>query len=98
RLFMNKQATERQSVNVGRISVVAVGLIAAVIARNPNSQVLTMVSHAWAGFGAAFGPLVILALTWRRMSGTGAVAGLVAGAVTVIVWIALGWNKSFLGA
>ncbi|MCC2596122.1 sodium/proline symporter PutP [Pusillimonas sp. MFBS29] len=97
RLFFNKNATERQSVNVGRISVVAVGLIAAVIARNPDSQVLTLVSHAWAGFGAAFGPLVILALTWRRMSGAGAVAGLISGAVTVMVWIALGWNSSFLG-
>ncbi|NYT57948.1 sodium/proline symporter PutP [Alcaligenaceae bacterium] len=97
RLFLNKDATERQSVNVGRISVVAVGVVAAVIARNPDSQVLTLVSHAWAGFGAAFGPLVILALTWRRMSGAGAVAGLVAGAATVMIWIAMGWNASFLG-
>src|SRR5690606_3303892 len=88
---------EKQSVNVGRISVVAVGLVAAFIARNPESQVLTLVSHAWAGFGAAFGPLVILALTWRRMSGAGAVAGLVAGAATVMLWIGMGWNASFLG-
>jgi len=96
-LFMNKEATEKQSVNVGRISVVAVGIVAAIIARNPDSEVLTLVSHAWAGFGAAFGPLVILALTWRRMSGAGAVAGLLAGAVTVIIWIGMGWNNSFLG-
>lgn len=97
RLFMNKEATEKQSVNVGRICVVLVGLVAAVIARDPESQVLALVSHAWAGFGAAFGPLVILALTWRRMSGAGAVAGLVAGAVTVMIWIAMGWNAEFLG-
>lgn len=97
RLFLNKNATEKESVMVGRISVLAVGIIAAFIASNPNSGVLGLVSHAWAGFGAAFGPLIILSLMWPRMSGTGAVAGLVAGAVTVIVWIALGWDASFLG-
>lgn len=97
RLFLHKQASERESVAIGRISVLLVGLVAAFIARDPDSQVLGLVSHAWAGFGAAFGPLIILSLTWSRMSGTGAVAGLVAGAVTVIVWIALGWDDSFLG-
>src|SRR5690606_2255683 len=97
RLFFNKQATEKQSVNVGRISVIAVGIVAAIIARNPDSQVLALVSHAWAGFGAAFGPLVILSLTWRKMSGAGAVAGLVTGAGTVMIWIAMGWNAEFLG-
>lgn len=97
RLFLHKEASERECVSVGRISVVVVGLIAAVIARNPDSQVLGLVSHAWAGFGAAFGPMILLSLTWRRMSGSGAVAGLIVGAVTVIVWIALGWNSEFLG-
>ncbi|MES1936589.1 sodium/proline symporter PutP [Salinisphaera hydrothermalis] len=97
RLFLHKEASERESVLIGRLSVLLVGIIAAFIARNPNSQVLGLVSHAWAGFGAAFGPLMILSLTWRRMSGTGAVAGLVAGAVTVIFWISMGWDSSFLG-
>ncbi len=97
RLFLNKEATEKQSVTVGRISVIAVGIVAAIIARNPDSEVLSLVSHAWAGFGAAFGPLVVLALTWRRMSGAGAVAGLVAGAVTVIIWTSLGWDAEFMG-
>ena len=97
RLFLRKEASDKESVLIGRLSVLLVGIVAAVIARNPNSQVLTLVGHAWAGFGAAFGPLMILSLTWRRMSGTGAVAGLVAGALTVIVWISLGWNSSFLG-
>ena len=73
------------------------GIVAAVIAGDPNSEVLALVSHAWAGFGAAFGPLMVLALTWRRMSGTGAVAGMIAGALTVIVWIWMGWNSNFLG-
>jgi SSS family solute:Na+ symporter len=97
RLFLNRQAGERESVMVGRISVLLVGIVAALIAGDPDSRVLGLVSNAWAGFGAAFGPLIILSLTWPRMSGSGAVAGLVVGAATVIVWIALGWNASFLG-
>lgn len=97
RLFLRKEATEGETVTVGRISVLLVGVVAAFIARDPNSQVLGLVSNAWAGFGAAFGPLIILSLTWSRMSGTGAVAGLVGGALTVIVWISLGLNSSFLG-
>lgn len=97
RLFLNKNASEGSCVTVGRISVVAVGVVAAIIAGNPNSSVLGLVSHAWAGFGAAFGPLIILSLMWPRMSGTGAVSGLIVGAVTVIVWIGLGWDSSFLG-
>ena len=54
-------------------------------------------ANAWAGFGAAFGPLILLSLTWRRMTGAGAVAGLVTGATVVILWIQAGWNKAFLG-
>jgi solute:Na+ symporter, SSS family len=97
RLFLNRNASDRETVTVGRVSVVLVGLVAAFIAGDPDSRVLGLVSNAWAGFGAAFGPLIILSLTWPRMSGSGAVAGLVVGAATVIVWIALGWNASFLG-
>ncbi len=97
RLFVHRDASETEIVNIGRLAVVLVGVVAAFIARNPESNVLGLVSNAWAGFGAAFGPLIILSLTWARMTGAGAVAGLVAGAVTVGVWIALGWNSSFLG-
>lgn len=97
RLFLNKKADDKTLVLVGRICVLAVGIIAAIIAGDPNSQVLGLVSNAWAGFGAAFGPLIILSLTWNRMSGTGALAGLVTGAATVMIWIALGWNSNFFG-
>ena len=97
KLLVNKTASDRAIVTVGRIAVVAVGAVAALIAGDPDSQVLGLVSNAWAGFGAAFGPLMILSLTWQRMTGLGAVAGLVVGALTVIVWISLGWNSSFLG-
>ena len=97
RLFLRKQASERESVTVSRICVLLVALAAILIARNPDSEVLGLVSHAWAGFGAAFGPLIVLSLTWKRMTGTGAVAGLVAGALVVVAWIMLGWNDSMLG-
>ncbi len=97
RLFLNREASEKQLVTVGRICVLAVGIVAALIAGDPESNILGLVANAWAGFGAAFGPLMILSLTWDKMSGTGAVAGLITGAVTVMIWIALGWNASFLG-
>ena len=97
RLFLRKQASERETVNVSRVCVLLVALAAIAIAADPNSEVLGLVSNAWAGFGAAFGPLIILALTWDRMTGSGAVAGLVTGAAVVIAWIALGFGDSFLG-
>ncbi|WP_226700370.1 sodium/proline symporter PutP [Qipengyuania gaetbuli] len=97
KLFFRKEAGERESVNVGRICVALVALAAIWIARDPESQVLGLVSNAWAGFGAAFGPLIILSLTWDRMTGSGAVAGLVTGAAVVTAWIALGWNAQLPG-
>ncbi|MDQ7730629.1 sodium/proline symporter PutP [Halomonas sp. SpR8] len=97
RLFLRKEATEKETVGVGRISVILVGLVAAVIASDPNSQVLGLVSNAWAGFGAAFGPVIILSLMWSRTNGAGAIAGMVVGALTVMIWIALGWNGEFMG-
>ncbi|MCB2086077.1 MAG: sodium/proline symporter PutP [Sphingomonadaceae bacterium] len=90
RLFLRKEASEREAVNVGRVSVLLVALAALAIASDPESEVLGLVSNAWAGFGAAFGPLMILALTWPRMTGAGALAGLAVGAGTVMAWIATG--------
>ncbi|WP_416832210.1 MAG: sodium/proline symporter PutP [Erythrobacter sp.] len=97
RLFLRKNASEREAVNVGRVCVALVAVAAIIMASDPNSQVLGLVANAWAGFGAAFGPLIILALTWRGMTGAGAVAGLVTGAVVAGGWIAMGWNSSFMG-
>ncbi|AOL95382.1 sodium/proline symporter PutP [Porphyrobacter sp. LM 6] len=97
RLFLRRNATEREAVNIGRVSVALVAAAAMVIAADPDSQVLGLVANAWAGFGAAFGPLILLALTWKGMTGAGAVAGLVTGAGVVAGWIALGLNKAFLG-
>ncbi|ALE16754.1 Proline /sodium symporter PutP, Propionate /sodium symporter [Altererythrobacter epoxidivorans] len=97
RLFLRKDASERESVNVSRLFVLIVAIAAIVIASDPESEVLGLVSNAWAGFGAAFGPMILLSLTWDRMTGAGAVAGLITGAVVVFGWIAAGWSASFLG-
>jgi SSS family solute:Na+ symporter/sodium/proline symporter len=86
-VFLRKAAPQKELVMVGRLAVLAVALAAIGLAYNPDSNVLGLVSKAWAGFGAAFGPLVILSLTWKRMTRNGALAGMVGGAVTVLVWI-----------
>ena len=85
--FIRRSASQKELVTVGRIAVLAVALAAIFLAYNPDSNVLGLVSQAWAGFGAAFGPLVILSLTWRRMTRAGALAGMIVGAATVLVWI-----------
>ena len=87
KLFLDKEAPESRQVLVGRISVILVAVVSILLASDPDSSVLTLVSHAWAGFGAAVGPLVIFSLTWRRMNRNGAVAGMVVGALTVILWV-----------
>ena len=97
RLFLRKEASDKETVAIGRLCVVLVGVVAVMIASNPDSQVLGLVSNAWAGFGSAFGPLIILSLMWPRTNGAGAIAGMVVGALTVMIWITLGWNGSFLG-
>ena len=86
-IFLRRGASQTELVNVGRGAVLAVALVAILLANNPDSNVLSLVSQAWAGFGAAFGPLVILSLTWRRMTRNGALAGMIVGAVTVLFWI-----------
>ena len=97
RLFLRRQASDRETVTVNRVSVLLVALAALVMAGDPDSRVLGLVANAWAGFGAAFGPMILLALTWRRTTGAGALAGLVTGAAVVAGWIALGWNMRFMG-
>mgnify|MGYP003385288069 FL=1 len=85
--FLNKEASETQQVLVGRISVFLVALVAIYLAYDRNSTILTLVSNAWAGFGAAFGPVVIGSLYWKKMTRNGALAGMITGAVTVLFWI-----------
>ena len=85
--FLNKEATDKQLVFVGRVSVFLVALVAIFLAYDRESSILSLVSNAWAGFGAAFGPVVILSLYWRKMTGKGALAGMLTGAGTVLLWI-----------
>ncbi len=89
--FIKKDASDTQLVWFGRFMVLAVALIAIYLASNPDSRVLSMVSYAWAGFGAAFGPVVLLSLIWSRMTRGGALAGMVTGAVVVLLWNHYGW-------
>lgn len=86
RAVLRKNASETELVWVGRITVAVIALIAIVLAYNPESTVLGLVAYAWGGFGAAFGPVIILSLFWPRMTRNGALAGMVIGAVTVVIW------------
>ncbi|MGY0797974.1 sodium/proline symporter PutP [Lysobacter sp. A286] len=84
--FLRHHASQRELVWAGRASVALIALLALWLARDPDSRVLGLVSYAWAGFGAAFGPVVLLSLFWQRMTRNGALAGIVLGAATVIAW------------
>lgn len=84
--WLKPSASSKELMVIGRASVLVVAVIAAVIALNPQSSVLGLVSYAWAGFGAAFGPVVILALFWQGYSKVGAISTMLCGATTVIVW------------
>ena len=83
---IKKDAKDKTVLDVSRATVVIVAVLAYLIALNPDSSVMKLVSNAWAGFGAAFGPIVILSLYWKRTNLAGAIAGIVSGAVTVLVW------------
>ncbi len=84
--FLRPRASQRELVWIGRLTLVAVALLAIGLAWNPDNRVLDLVSYAWAGFGAAFGPVVVLSLLWPRMTRNGALAGMLVGAVVVLVW------------
>jgi len=78
--------SDRATLVVARATVVLIAVIAAFIARDPASSVFAIVSFAWAGFGASFGPVVLFALFWRRSTLSGALAGMVTGGVAVFAW------------
>ncbi|WP_213875581.1 sodium/proline symporter PutP [Pseudomonas sp. dw_358] len=86
KVFLRKQAGAQELVWVGRAMVLLVACAAIGIAADPANRVLGLVSYAWAGFGAAFGPVVLLSVLWKGMTRNGALAGIVVGAVTVLVW------------
>ena len=94
--FFRKGASSLELVWVGRLMVLLISVVAIAIAQDPNSKVMGLVSYAWAGFGAAFGPVVILSLFNRNISSKAALWGMLSGAITVVVWSPLmkylGWE------
>ncbi len=84
--FIKKDADDQTILNIGRFTTIVIAAVAILIAWNPDSSVMNLVSDAWAGLGASFGPLVVMSLFWKRTNLPGAIAGIVSGAVTVIVW------------
>ena len=92
--FFNRDASERQLVLIGRAMVVLVAVVAGLLALDPESSILSLVGNAWAGFGAAFGPAILFSLRWKRTTREGVLAGMIVGAVVVIVWILAGLSAS----
>jgi sodium/proline symporter len=83
---VRKTATPRELMWAGRLTVILVACIAFLLALNPESKVLDLVAYAWAGFGAAFGPTLLFSLYWKRMNRLGALAGILTGGITVVIW------------
>ncbi|NTU33176.1 sodium/proline symporter PutP [Brevibacillus sp. HB1.1] len=94
--FFKRSATDKELVTIGRLSVLLVSVVAFLLALNKNDTILDLVGYAWAGFGASFGPVILLSLYWKRMNKWGALAGMVAGALTVIIWTRFDVLKDFL--
>ena len=84
--IIKKDATEEKVMKISRYTVLGVAVLAYLIAWDPNSSIMGLVSNAWAGLGAAFGPTVLMSLFWKRCNLPGAVAGIVSGGLTVIIW------------
>jgi sodium/proline symporter len=84
--FVRKNASDSELVWASRMTVLVVAVAAFFLALEPDSSVLELVAYAWAGFGAAFGPMFIFSLYWRRMTRGGALAGMITGGITVLLW------------
>lgn len=87
--IIKKDASDKQTLRVSRITVIVLSLIAGLMAMDPNSSIFEVVSYAWAGFGASFGPVIVLSLFWKGTSRDGAIWGMISGFITVVVWKAL---------
>lgn len=85
-IVVKKETSEKKLMWISRISVMAISVIACILALNPNDSIMGIVSNAWAGFGAAFGPAILLSLYWKRLTIKGTVAGIIGGAGTVLIW------------
>lgn len=87
--FFRRGASSKELLIVSRLSVILVAMVAMALSLSPKDTILDLVGHAWAGFGSAFGPLVLLSLLWKRTTQKGAVAGILVGGLTVLLWIYL---------
>lgn len=87
--FLRRNASNKELLLISRISVLVIAVIAIVLSLNPQDTILDLVGHAWAGFGSAFGPIILLSLLWKRTSRNGAIAGMVVGGLTVLLWVYL---------
>ena len=85
--FLRRAASQKELVLIGRLATILVCALAIVLAFDRSSNILSLVSNAWAGFGAAFGPIILLSLFWRGLTREGAIAGMVSGALTVLFWL-----------
>ncbi|MGN1136818.1 MAG: sodium/proline symporter PutP [Oscillospiraceae bacterium] len=85
-VVVKKEASEKKLMWISRIAVMVVSVIACILALNPNDSIMGIVSNAWAGFGAAFGPAILFSLYWKRLTLKGTVSGIIGGAVTVLLW------------
>lgn len=86
RSFFRRDATDKELLNIGRFSVVLLAAVALYIALHGGKDVMGLVSYAWAGFGAAFGPAILLSFYYKKISSIGAISGIVIGGVVVIIW------------
>jgi sodium/proline symporter len=95
--LLRPRAGTGELVWAGRIAVIVIALVAFVLALNPDRLVLDLVAYAWAGLGAAFGPVIVMSLFWRGLSGAGAIAAMITGGLTVLLWRPLegGWFSVF---
>ena len=84
--LFRRKASDREVLNISRITLLLIAVVAIVIALDENSVIFTIVSFAWAGFGATFGPLMLFSLFWKRTTRAGAIAGMLGGAGMVFVW------------
>jgi len=84
--LIKKDASDKTVMLISRISVFVIAIVGLILALNPDSSIFGLVSYAWAGFGGTFGPLIILALYWKKTTAPGAVAGLLTGGATVVIW------------
>ena len=84
--LIRKDASDKKVMTMSRITLLAIAVIAMIIALDESSVIFTIVSFAWAGFGATFGPLMIMSLFWKRINRAGAIAGMIGGGVMVFVW------------